>query len=621
MRTHPTLASHGLATLIALTVAVAGPRHATADDRTEACLGCHDGAVHAERYARSAHKDLACTACHLADPSTPAPSADGATCAASFTRTDCARCHREEATEYAGSVHDGARLPVRCERCHADIHAIGPHRGDKLRSAETCVGCHDRQQPYFDSVHYQALTKGKNDAPTCTDCHGLHAIAKVDNDAAGREFHTRACLQCHDDREMMERNEVTPIAARTYFQSFHGKNVRLGYPEQVAGCADCHTSHAVRRADDPASSVNRANLVSTCGQCHAGAGDRFVGYLAHADDHDRQRFPTLYWTRIAMTGLLVATFLFFWIHSALWAMRAFVDRQRQARDGSGHRPPPARHADKLYRRFTPTQVALHVVVVVSFLTLALTGLPLKFHDAPWARTLASALGGPARARTIHHLAAVVTFGYFAVALAMSVRFLRGSGPGGRGVLARLFGPESLFPNRRDWHDLKAMFRWFTFRGPKPTFERWTYWEKFDFMAVFWGMFAIGASGLMLWFPELFARVLPGWTFNVATIVHSDEALLATGFIFTVHFFNTHLRPEKFPMDTVIFDGHLTAEEMMSERGDQWRRYQAEGRLDSLVVDKPRSLGWGLVLRLFGLAAVAVGVSLTVGMLYALLTGG
>ena len=102
-------------------------------------------------------------------------------------------------------------------------------------------------------------------------------------------------------------------------------------------------------------------------------------------------------------------------------------------------------------------------------------------------------------------------------------------------LQRLFGPDSLCPNLRDIRDVVGMVRWFLFMGPKPTFERWTYWEKFDFLAVFWGMFAIGGSGLMLWFPEFFGYFLPGWMFNVATIIHSDEALLATGFIFTVHF--------------------------------------------------------------------------------------
>ena len=95
-------------------------------------------------------------------------------------------------------------------------------------------------------------------------------------------------------------------------------------------------------------------------------------------------------------------------------------------------------------------------------------------------------------------------------------------------------------------------------GRARSYGRWTYWEKFDYFAVFWGVVVIGSTGLMLWFPEFFTRFLPGWLINVATIIHSDEALLAVGFIFTVHFFNTHFRPEKFPMDTVIFTGRDAA---------------------------------------------------------------
>jgi cytochrome b subunit of formate dehydrogenase len=174
---------------------------------------------------------------------------------------------------------------------------------------------------------------------------------------------------------------------------------------------------------------------------------------------------------------------------------------------------------------------------------------------------------------------------------------------------------------RDWRDFSAMVKWFAFRGPKPSFERWTYWEKFDFLAVFWGMFAIGGSGLMLWFPEFFARLLPGWVFNVATIIHSDEALLATGFIFTVHFFNTHFRPEKFPMDTVIFNGRVSHEEMLEERGDQYRRYVDEGRLEDFVDERPKRLLWEFSYRIFGLVAVALGLGLALLMVFTLLGGG
>ncbi|WP_320056102.1 hypothetical protein [Desulfuromonas thiophila] len=176
------------------------------------------------------------------------------------------------------------------------------------------------------------------------------------------------------------------------------------------------------------------------------------------------------------------------------------------------------------------------------------------------------------------------------------------------------------PNFRDIKDVTAMVRWFLWKGPKPTFERWNYWEKFDFIAVFWGMFAIGGSGLMLWFPEFFGLFLPGWVFNVATIVHSDEALLATGFIFSVHFFNTHLRPEKFPMDFVIFNGEMHKEEFVEERGDQWKRYEQLGITEQFVKDKSSSPLYNLILRTFGFVAVAIGVVLFVLILFSVLTG-
>lgn len=610
-----------VAAVLAVLVFLAAPAPALAGP--EECLACHEKAVHAADYGRSAHKDLACTACHVRDQAAAAPTKDG--CVASFPRTECARCHAKQVEEHRTSVHNGDRLPIPCARCHADIHAIQSHKGDKLAIAETCSGCHSRQQPYFESTHFEALKKGVKDAPTCTDCHGVHAIAKVDNDAAGRDFHTRACLKCHDDKAMMDRNKVTAIAGETYFTSFHGKNVHLGYPENVAGCADCHGSHGVLKADDPRSTVNKERLVETCRQCHAGASASFTGYIAHAEDGDRKKYPALYWTRTVMTGLLVGTFLFFWVHSLLWAFRAFVEKQQKARLPAGPAaetgaPEAQEGAPKLYRRFETKHIVLHLVVVVSFLALALTGLPLKFNGAEWSRSVMAAIGGPGRARLVHHAAAVVTFGYFAVALAMSARFLLSKRAGGGSMAGRLLGPDSLFPNLRDWRDLTGMVRWFFFAGPKPTFERWTYWEKFDFMAVFWGMFAIGSSGLMLWFPVRFARLLPGWMFNVATIIHSDEALLATGFIFTVHFFNTHFRPEKFPMDAVIFNGRITREEMLHERGDQWRRYEAEGRTEAFVVEKPSSIVWELAFRVFGLLAVAVGLSLAVGILYAMVHG-
>ena len=133
----------------------------------------------------------------------------------------------------------------------------------------------------------------------------------------------------------------------------------------------------------------------------------------------------------------------------------------------------------------------------------------------------------------------------------------------------LFGPDSILFSKKDWREFLATVKWYTGKGPYPRYGRWTYWEKFDYFAVLWGVVVIGTSGLMLWFPEGFTHILPGWVINVATIIHSDEALLAAGFIFTVHFFNTHFRPEKFPMDTVIFTGRMSIEELKRERPNEY----------------------------------------------------
>jgi cytochrome b subunit of formate dehydrogenase len=150
----------------------------------------------------------------------------------------------------------------------------------------------------------------------------------------------------------------------------------------------------------------------------------------------------------------------------------------------------------------------------------------------------------------------------------------------------------------------------------PRFDRWTYWEKFDFLAVFWGMFAIGTSGLLLWIPEWSSWVIPGWVLNVATLVHSEEALLAALFIFTVHFFNTHFIPTKFPMDPIIFTGRYRLEELKEQKPLQYERLKAAGRLDTLKRKHP-SIPLKIVSGIFGLASLLLGLSLTVMILWAI----
>jgi cytochrome b subunit of formate dehydrogenase len=181
----------------------------------------------------------------------------------------------------------------------------------------------------------------------------------------------------------------------------------------------------------------------------------------------------------------------------------------------------------------------------------------------------------------------------------------------------LFGTGSILPRFSDIRELIDTLKWFFGRGPRPRYGRWTYWEKFDYFAVFWGVAIIGCTGLCLWFPELFTRVLPGWCINVAQIIHSDEALLATGFIFTVHFFNTHFRPEKFPMDTVIFTGQMSVEELKHDKPRLYDELVANGELEAHLTG-PVSPTFVRMARIFGFAALAVGFTLVLLIMYSML---
>ena len=267
-----------------------------------------------------------------------------------------------------------------------------------------------------------------------------------------------------------------------------------------------------------------------------------------------------------------------------------------------------------YQRFTRLDRALHITMIVSFISLALTGMILKFSYTAWAAFLARRLGGYEGAGFIHRAAAVVMFCLFVTHL-WDLNRKRKRDHGGS-FLKLVFGPASMLFNRRDLTELIGTLKWFVGAGPRPRYGRWTYWEKFDYFAVFWGIFIIGSTGLMLWFPVLFTKFLPGWLINVATIIHSDEALLATGFIFTVHFFNTHLRPEKFPMDIVVFTGRMSLAEFKRDKPAEYEELVASGRLEEFLVEPYQPVVIRTI-RAFAWTALALGTMIVLWIIYAM----
>jgi cytochrome b subunit of formate dehydrogenase len=401
------------------------------------------------------------------------------------------------------------------------------------------------------------------------------------------------CSSCHANQ------------APSYRDTFHGQATALDF-KLAATCADCHTPHRNLPPSDPRSSVNAANLVQTCSKCHTNVTANFVQYNPHPEPHDPEKSLLVYYVAGFMEWLLIGVFSFFGIHTVLWLQRSIVAYIHEK-----HEPSP--DDEQYVVRFAPIHRFTHVLIVISFILLAATGLPLMFYYTGWGRALESVEGGVAITRFIHRVCAVITFGYAGIHLGFVIK---------RAILERkwslLYGPDSMVPRWQDVVDMFNMFRWFLYLGPRPKLDRWTYWEKFDYFAVFWGVPVIGLSGLMLWFPTFFTYLLPGVVLNLAMIIHGEEALLATAFIFAFHFFHNHLRPENFPMDTVIFTGKMTLARFKEERSVEYERLVAENKLDAVLTSPPTRRQW-LVSRVFGFAAYISGLILVVAIFYTLLT--
>ena len=503
----------------------------------------------------------------------------------------CLACHthgpgpRVDKTAFSHSVHG----PLQCTSCHTDITSV-PHQPKP--APVSCATCHSAQaSAYAKGLHGQLHAAGVAKAPTCRTCHGTHDIERV-NSQAFLQSTPKKCGACHQK------------AYASYRDTFHGQAAQLGMTG-AAKCWNCHDPHRVLPPGNALSNVAPGNLEKTCGQCHTGVNGNFVKFDVHPRPSDPARSLPTYIAHMFMEGLLIFVFGFFGLHTLLWLQRSAVALIR----GEVKRY----RSDTLYmRRFNLVERLMHITVVVSFMLLALTGLPLMYHGAAWSWPITHLFGGEVAARIIHHVCGVITFGYFFFHLSY-LTYLRIR----RKRHGLLYGPDSMTPRPKDIVDMLKNFRWFLYLGEQPKLDRWTYWEKFDYWAVFWGVAMIGVSGLAIWLYGPFTRILSGAYLNVAWVIHGEEALLAVGFIFIFHFFHNHLRPENFPIDITIFTGRMPLARFREERPILYERLEREGKLDAVIVPPPSFLSrffW----QAFGYTVVFVGVALIVSVIIAMI---
>jgi predicted CXXCH cytochrome family protein len=385
------------------------------------CGSCHEdvskeysASIHGLSRNMGASGAAACSDCHGSHDIVPVKQGDSPVFKLNLPTT-CSRCHSnpnltaeyrmkfpQAAAQYMESIHGRALLKLglivapSCNDCHG-VHNIGRSvdRDSPINHAhiaDTCGKCHvGVEKTYLQSVHGQLLAKGDPRGPVCTDCHTAHEIQTQEGGYLKAASDAR-CGKCHQDR------------LENYLETYHGKATALGASHEVpevAACYDCHGHHDVLPPSNPSSRLSSTNIVQTCRQCHKGATAKFAAYIPHADPMDRKHYPGLHFAFVMMTGLLVGTFGFFGLHTALWLFRSgylYLHDSKTFREAKVS----TQVDDQWFTRFSPFERLLHVMVVTSFLLLVITGMPLKFHYTDWAKAIFNAMGGAAVARSLHH---------------------------------------------------------------------------------------------------------------------------------------------------------------------------------------------------------------------------
>lgn len=293
------------------------------------CSNCHDDA--AEEMEAAEHP-ATCSDCHGKHDILPRSDSRSSVYDLNVPET-CSSCHSPEISDqYESGMHgkvlirSGMIFSAVCNDCHGS-HNILPADDPASLVARaninsTCATCHRGVVDiYKESVHGEIFADSPEDAPVCTSCHSAHETERAMDDTFLITV-VKRCSSCHEEM------------GYTFSKNFHGQATGMGYT-RAAQCPDCHGAHDILPMDDPASMVHPDNLVATCGKCHPGANRNFTLYMPHADYHDAERYPMLYYVYLAMVILLTGTFAFFGIHTLLWFIRAYLENLRN-RSGGTH---------------------------------------------------------------------------------------------------------------------------------------------------------------------------------------------------------------------------------------------------------------------------------------------
>jgi formate dehydrogenase gamma subunit len=538
------------------------------------CATCHAdevkefaSSVHGRAHAHLNGDAPTCQSCHGPAHQVVAASAPNSPVSKLNLPRTCGQCHSNPALAakylfavakpveaYESSVHGraiqaGKMNAAVCNDCHGvhDILAGDDPRSPifKLRVASTCGKCHTQVfGQYKESIHGRAVAAGVDSAPTCTDCHGEHRIL-APNDPNSPVYVANisrvTCSHCHADQRLNARFALPAGRVSSYESSYHGLAAQAG-SQTVANCASCHGVHNILPSADPRSTIAKANLAATCGKCHPDAGKTFALGPVHVLPTSAAESRWLFYVRLFYLFTIPTVVGFMLLHNLLDWLRKL--RRHVARYRLLHTP----------LRFTLSERVQHALLLISFITLVITGFMLKFPESFWAAPLVRWEKGLPIRGLVHRIAGVVLIGagfYHLLYLIFT--------PHGRRDL------RAMLPKVRDMREAVQTVGYdLGYRREAPLYAKFNYAEKLEYWALVWGTVVMAVTGIFLWAHNFVLEYLSKVWLDIATAVHYYEAILATLAIVIWHFYAVIFDPDVYPLKWTFVSGRAPEHEVREE---------------------------------------------------------
>ncbi len=447
-----------------------------------------------------------------------------------------------------------------CNDCHSTdgtAHKIySPKHPESainhFRIPETCGQCHEEAAREFnEGIHGILVARGDAESPVCTHCHGEHGIISPDDPrspVSSAKLAEATCTPCHQSEVLNDDYGIPTGELRDYVDSYHGLKSKAG-DTHVANCASCHGVHRILPSTDSTSTIHASNLQRTCGECHPGITSEIASITIHGEVEDTRHPIALLIEKIyiIMIIVIIGAMIIHWL----------IDLIRQIIKVMTVRPQ--------VRRMRLGEIWQHTLLMLSFMTLVVSGFALRFDQA-WINTFFFGWDGGFEFRGQLHRIAAVVFILTVVWHLIYILFI----PRGRRFI------KDMLPLMRDFHEVIRRVKYnLGLTKEDATFTRFSYVEKAEYWALVWGTVVMILTGFMLWFDNWFISFIPKGALDVALVIHYWETWLAFLAIVVWHMYSTVFSPHVYPMNPSWLTGTMPEDMYHHEHPEHVEEAKAE----------------------------------------------